>query len=53
MKPVKFLAIGLTLVLIVNMILVALGIIGTLSFFIVLIVIGIVAFKGIPYIKKK
>lgn len=53
MKPIKFLSISLIIILIINLVFLAMGLIGPFSFFAVLAVAGLIAFKGIPYIKKK
>jgi hypothetical protein len=53
MNPVKFLSMAMIVILVINLIFLAIGWIDTLWFFVVLIVIGVIAFKGLPYIRKR
>jgi cobalamin biosynthesis protein CobD/CbiB len=53
MDPTKFLGIGLGIILVANLFFMIFGLISPLWFFIVAGLIGLVAYKGIPYMKKK
>jgi hypothetical protein len=52
MKLIKPLAIAATIIIILNIILFAFGLIGQLLFWVVIIAIAIIAYFGIPYLKE-
>jgi len=53
MSPIKFMSYFLIFILILNIIFLATGMLDTLWFFIVIIVISLISWKGMPYMKKK
>ena len=48
----KIVSIGLIVVLVVNAVLFAMGIIPVLNFWIIIAVIALIAYKGMPLLKK-
>jgi hypothetical protein len=52
MKLIKPLAIAATIIIILNIVLFAFGLIGPLLFWVVIIAMAILAYFGIPYLKE-
>jgi len=52
MKFIKFLGIVLTIIVVLNIILFSFGLIGQLLFWIVIVITAMMAYFGIPYLKK-
>ncbi len=52
MKPIQILSIFFVIIVVLNLILMVLGKIDVMVFWIVLILIGLVAYKAIPKLRK-
>ena len=52
MKSVQILALILTVIIVLNFVLFAFGLVNPLAFWVIIIIIGITAYKVIPKIKK-
>jgi len=52
MKPLKFLSVCLIFLLILNIIFYVRKTISTLTFWIIIVTIGLITYKGIPILKK-